>query len=121
MSAGVADRPLVGGDLSITDWVGSSGGDFQRLLLAQAVAFELQRWALWTMRSRMDGVGEGGLADQVMPAVDRDLTSDQRGATAIAVLDDLEHVVALLGSERFAAPIVEDHQLDPPRARISRG
>ncbi len=71
MSAGVAGRPLVGRDLSITDRVGSSGGDFQRLLLAQTVAPELEAMGIVNDPVE-DGVGESGLADQVMPAVDRD-------------------------------------------------
>src|SRR3954469_10751146 len=52
------------------------------------------------------------VADQGMPAVHRDLAGDQGGAAAVAVFDDFEHVVALLGAERFEAPIVEDQQLD---------
>ena len=63
------------------------------------------------MRSRMASA-RVGLADQVVPAVDRDLAGDQRGAAAVAVLDDLQHVVALLGAERLETPIVEDQQLD---------
>ena len=41
-----------------------------------------------------EGVGEGRFADLIVPAVDRDLAGDQRGATAIAVLDYLQQVVA---------------------------
>jgi hypothetical protein len=52
-----------------------------------------------------DGVGEGGLADQVVPAVDRDLAGDQGGAAAVAFFDDFQHVVALLGPKRLEAPI----------------
>jgi len=110
-SAGVAGRPLVGRDLAIRDWVGSSGCYFDRFLLAQTVALELQ--AMGVVDDAVeDGVGESGLADQVMPAVDRDLTGNQRSATAIAVLDDFEHVVTLLGPEWLKPPIVEDQQLD---------
>ena len=62
MSAGVADRPLVGCHLSIAHWVGSSGGDFRRHLLAQTVALELQ--AMGVVNDPVeDGVGEGGLAE----------------------------------------------------------
>src|SRR5712691_9278033 len=59
-----------------------------------------------------DGIGKGRLADQVMPAIDRELAGDQGGAAAVAVLDDLEQIVALLGPERLQAPIVEDQELD---------
>ena len=47
-----------------------------------------------------------------MPAIHRDLAGDQGGAAAVAVFDDFQHVVALLGAERFEAPIIEDQQLD---------
>ena len=45
---------------------------------------------------------------------------NRRTAAAVAVLDDLEHLVTLLRSE-WLTPIVEDQQLEPPSARISRG
>src|SRR5271154_6227624 len=93
------------------DWAWSSGGDFQRLLLAQTVALELQAMGI-VNDAIEDGVGECWLADQIVPTVDRDLAGDQGGAAAVAVLDDLEHVVALLGPERFEPPIIEDQQLD---------
>jgi len=64
-----------------------------------------------------DGVGQGRVADQVAPAVDRDLASQQRGAAAVAIFDDLQHVVALLGPEGFEAPIVEDQQLEDQTQR----
>ena len=111
MSAGVAGCPLVGRDLSITDWVGSSGVDFQRLLLGQTVAPEVEAMGIVNDPVE-DGVGESGLADQVMPAVDRDLAGDQGGAAAVTIFHDLKHVVTLLGSEGFEPPIVEDQQLD---------
>ena len=65
MSAGVAERPLGGCDLSITRCAGSSGDGFGRLLLAQTVALELQ--AMGVVDDPVeDGVGEGRLADQVV-------------------------------------------------------
>ena len=53
-----------------------------------------------------------GSADQVVPAIDRDLAGDEGSAAAVAVFDDLEQVAALLGPERLEAPVVEDQQLD---------
>src|ERR1700747_1580942 len=91
--------------------IGSSIGDFRRLLLAQAVAAELQ--AMSVMDDAVeDGVGEGRFADQIVPAVDRDLAGDQRGAAAVAVLDDLQQVVTLLGTKWLKTPVVEDQELD---------
>jgi hypothetical protein len=107
MSAGVAGRPLDGFDLSITGWMRSSGDGFGGALLGQAVAAQLQTMGV-VDDAVEDGVGQGRLADQVVPFVDRDLAGDQRGAAAVAVFDDFEQVVALLGPERLKAPIIED-------------
>ena len=47
-----------------------------------------------------DGVGDCGLADDVVPSIDRDLAGDEGGAAAVALLDDLEQIAALVGGER---------------------
>ena len=110
MSAGVAGRPLVGGDLSMVAPARSSG-DGLGGFLAQGIAAQLEAVGI-VDDAIQDRVGEGRIADQVVPAIDRDLAGDQRGAPPVALLDDLEQVAALLGPERFQAPIVEDQQLD---------
>src|ERR1700730_2225437 len=62
MSAGVAGRPLVGCDLSITGCWRSSGGRPERPLLTQAVAFKLE--AMGVMDEAIeDGVGIGRVAE----------------------------------------------------------
>ena len=57
-----------------------------------------------------DGVGDGRLADDVVPSVDGYLAGDERCAVAVAFFDDLQQIAALVGSERLEAPIVEDEQ-----------
>ena len=37
-----------------------------------------------------DGVSDGRLANDVVPAIDGDLAGDQGGAVAVALLDDLQ-------------------------------
>jgi hypothetical protein len=59
-----------------------------------------------------DGVGERWIADDVVPAVDGDLAGDHGGAAAVALLDDLEEIAALLGRERPETPVVEDEEFD---------
>jgi hypothetical protein len=120
MSAGVAERPLDGFDLSISGCVRSSGNGFGGALLAQAVAAELPAMGV-VDEAIENGVSERRWTDQLMPFVDRDRAGDQGGAAAVAVVADFEHVVALFGRERFEAAIVEDQQLDAARARIGRG
>ena len=68
-----------------------------------------------------DRVGEGRIADQVVPAIDRDLAGDQRGALPVALLDDLEQVAALLGPEGSRPQSSRISSLTPAMARMSRG
>jgi hypothetical protein len=116
----VAERPLDGFDIAISGCTGSSGDGFGGAVLAQAVAAELQ--AMGVVDDAVEnGVGERRLADQLMPFVDRDLAVDQRGAAAVAVFNDFEHVMALFGRERLKAPIVEDQQLDAAKGPYQAG
>ena len=55
-----------------------------------------------------------------MPAVDWDLASDQRGAAAVTVFNDFQHVVTLLGPERLETPIIEDQELDAAEQSLPR-
>ena len=63
-----------------------------------------------------DGIGEGRLADDVVPGIDGKLAGDQRGAGAVSVLDDLHEVAALAGGEPVGSPVVEDQQVRPDQA-----
>ena len=76
MSAGVAESPLDGRDFSITGCMGSSSDGFGGLLPAQTIATELQSVGV-VNDAVEDGVSQRRLADQVVPAVDRDLAGDQ--------------------------------------------
>ena len=58
-----------------------------------------------------DGVGVGGIADQLVPFVDGDLAGDDGRSSAVAFFEDFEEVVACGGIEGFETPIVEDEQL----------
>ena len=62
MSAGVAERPLDGCDLSISGCTRSSIDGLQRLLLAQAVAAELQAMGI-VNDAIEDRVGQGGIPE----------------------------------------------------------
>ena len=58
-----------------------------------------------------DGIGVGGVADQLMPFVDGDLAGDERRSAAVAFFENLEEVVTRGGVERLEAPIVKDEEL----------
>ena len=57
------------------------------------------------------GVGEGWLADDIVPGVDGQLTGQEDRAVAVAVFDDLHEVASLRASEPVGAPVVEDQQV----------
>src|SRR5271157_1693749 len=79
--------------------------------LAQALAGQID--AIGVVNDAVeDGVGERGNADQVMPAVHRNLAGDDERALVVAILDDFEQIARLIGGERFGAPIVENEQFD---------
>jgi hypothetical protein len=59
-----------------------------------------------------DRVGIGGLSDELMPTVHRDLTGDDDGAACVALFKDFEKIVARCGVERVEAPVVEDEEFD---------
>ena len=64
-----------------------------------------------------DGVGEGRLTDEIVPAVDRELAGDQGGGATVAIVDDLQQIATRVGVQGCQAPIVENEQLDPAEGR----
>ena len=57
-----------------------------------------------------NGVGQGRIANHLVPASDRDLACDQQRSSVAAIVDDLEQVAALLRIERFRPPIIDDQE-----------
>src|SRR5208282_704227 len=60
-----------------------------------------------------DGVGVGGLADDLVPFVHRRLAGDDGGAPPVALLNDLKQVLAGGGVERPKAKVVQDKHIHP--------
>jgi hypothetical protein len=88
---------------------------FCRAALAQALAGELD--AIGVVQETVeDGVGDGGIADDLVPAIHGQLAGDDGGASLVAILDDLEQVAALLVVELLGSPVVEDEQVGPGEA-----
>lgn len=58
-----------------------------------------------------DGVGECGLADDIVPFVDRQLAGDECRGGAVTVLHDFHQIAALAGAEPIRSPIIEDQQI----------
>jgi hypothetical protein len=64
-----------------------------------------------------DRVGHGGIAQVFMPAIARELTRDDRGPCPIAIVEDLQQVLALTVFEPHESPIIEDQHIDPGKPR----
>lgn len=58
-----------------------------------------------------DGVAKRGVADELVPVVDRHLAGDERGAPSAAIFDHFEQITALAIAEWSQAPIIEDEQV----------
>ena len=58
-----------------------------------------------------DGVGHGGIANELMPAVWRELAGDEGGGAALAVIKDLQEVAVLVRGGFFKPPVINDRQL----------
>src|SRR3546814_20733043 len=52
------------------------------------------------------------VADDLVPAVDRNLAGDDDRSGLVAILDDLQEIAALLGVERLRSPVVEAEQVE---------
>ena len=59
------------------------------------------------------GVGDGGIADDLVPVIDRHLAGDDGRAAFVAIVHDFQQIAALLAGERGETPIVENEEIDP--------
>ena len=60
-----------------------------------------------------DGIGDGGVGDDVVPVLYIDLTGEDGGAAAVAVVENFEQIAALFGADVGKSPVIEDEQFDP--------
>jgi hypothetical protein len=84
--------------------------DGQRLAAGSALEFDPVRGVNQTIE---DGIGQRGIADDLVPAVDGHLAGDDQRSRVVAIVDDLQQIAALLGGERLWAPVVQNEQIDP--------
>ena len=82
-----------------------------RLHLSHRISFELEFVGV-VDEPVEDGVGEGGVAEQVVPLLDGKLAGDQGGTGGVSVLEELEEVSAMVGVERGESEVVEDDEVD---------
>ena len=55
-----------------------------------------------------DGIRNGRIGDDFMPVFDGQLTSDQRGAAIMPIIDNLQEIVTLIWSKWGESPIVKN-------------
>ena len=58
-----------------------------------------------------DGIGQGGVSDGLVPVLEGKLTGEQSGASAGAVLQDLEKIAPFAVAQRSAAVVLENEQV----------
>lgn len=60
-----------------------------------------------------DGVGDGRIADDFVPAVDGDLAGDDGRSPLISIFDDLQEIAPLIIVELFWSPIIQNEKIGP--------
>jgi hypothetical protein len=63
-----------------------------------------------------NGIGQRGIAQVFMPAIDRQLTRDDRRSVAVPVVENLEEVLSLCVLEPDEAPIIKNQDVDARKA-----
>src|SRR5579863_6336986 len=59
-----------------------------------------------------DRVGKRGIADVVMPVIDRELAGNDARTRADAIVDELEQVIAFARADRRDGEVVDDQYVD---------
>ena len=88
-------------------------GAIDRIVDAIAQGFATELDAVGVVNDAVeDGVGEGRIADDVVPLRDRNLTGDQERVVVVAILDDFEQIAALFCSQDLGSEIVQDEDVN---------
>ena len=76
------------------------------LLLPEALSFEFDAIGI-VDEAIEDRVGDGGVSNNFVPAIDGQLAGDDNRAGFVSILDDFEQITALVGVERFWSPVIK--------------
>ena len=79
--------------------------------LAHAVSLECEAVSV-VNEAVEDGVGDGGIGDDLVPVVDRHLAGDDGRTALMAVIDHFEEIATLIAGEGSKPPIVEYEKID---------
>ena len=76
-------------------------------MLSEAFSFEFDAVGV-VDEAIEDCVGDSGISDNFVPAIDGQLAGDDDRTGFISVLDDLEQIAALIGVERLRSPVIKN-------------
>lgn len=57
-----------------------------------------------------DGIGHGGIGDEFMPLTDWELTGDEGGTLALAIIEDFEQVPVLFARSAGEAEVIYEQE-----------
>lgn len=89
----------------------AAGQEGRGFLLPHALALEFDTMGI-VNEAIQNGIGDGGVRDEVMPFGHGGLSGDDGGFAPVALLDDFEEMEALLVRQAMRAEVVENEQLD---------
>ncbi len=76
-----------------------------------AQAFSAEFDAIGVVNDAIEnGVGDGGIADDLLPVLEQQLAGDEDRSDVAAILDNFEEVAALVGVEGGRFPVVDDEK-----------
>lgn len=58
-----------------------------------------------------DGVGDGGISDDFVPAVDGNLAGDDDRSPLVSVFDDLKEIAPLIVVQLLRSPVVQNEKI----------
>lgn len=58
------------------------------------------------------GISVSRISNQYVPCIHGELAGDEGGTATVAILQDLQEIVAGAGIERSEAPVIKDQQID---------
>ena len=93
-------------DLILPD--GSGGVKF--CVFPHRISFELNPVSI-VDEAIEDGVGESGIAEVIMPEIDRELAGDEGGSDSVSVLDHFEQISSFGIGQGSQAQVVQDEQM----------
>ena len=85
-------------------------GCVDRLTSPQTVALKLDSMSVVNDAIK-NRVSDCGIANNIMPLLDRNLACDEKRALVASIVDNLKEIAPLFGIEDFRPPVVDDKQL----------